>query len=141
MAIPVVIEEPSSCMNCYRNLVPGQHAYSESGCLYCCVGCLQESEAEAVAGYAVDSDEEERENPSATEISLRQFQPKRWYRYARKTLAEARPGRGTVYAIVAWAGSKGGNIQSLRFPRSEWTSAEAKRWAKSHGFKADDSSR
>lgn len=67
--------------------------------------------------------------PFKTEHAARQTDPKRYKRFARKTLA---PGITAVLGIR----SDGSEVQSVRFDADRFTPAEARGWLKDHDFKA-----
>lgn len=69
---------------------------------------------------------------TANYIRIRVASPKRFIRFRIKEL-----GKG-IRAVIGFKKEGGSEIQSLLFPRSKWTLAEAKKWAKEHGYKVSE---
>jgi|YelNatPaOPRAMG01_1025707.scaffolds.fasta_scaffold66955_2 hypothetical protein len=61
-------------------------------------------------------------------IRIRVESPSKFVRFRVKTL-----GKG-IKAVIGFFKEGGSKIQSLLFPRSRYTLAEAKAWVKSHGY-------
>jgi hypothetical protein len=90
-------------------------------------------EREAVRFAVIQRDARRRKRMSQSEWRARLSSPTRFKRFARKELT-----RG-VSAVIGFSGPRGGGrghgeIQSLRFKKNTFTKAEAKRWAREHGF-------
>jgi len=66
-------------------------------------------------------------------IRIRVASPKKFIRLRIKTL-----GKG-IKAVIGFKKGGGSQIQSVLFPRSRYTLAQAKAWIKKHGYKVEES--
>jgi len=66
-------------------------------------------------------------------IRIRVANPKKFIRFRVKTL-----GKG-IKAVIGFMKGGGSKVQSLLFPRSRYTLAQAKAWAKKHNHKVAES--
>lgn len=66
-------------------------------------------------------------------IRIRVSNPKQFIRFRVKTL-----GKG-IKAVIGYKKGGGSQIQSVLFPRSRYTLAQAKAWVKKHGYTVSES--
>lgn len=69
---------------------------------------------------------------TANFIRIRVASPKQFVRFKVKTL-----GKG-IKAVIGFRSGGGSQIQSVLFPKSRFTLAQAKAWIKSHGYSVSE---
>lgn len=68
--------------------------------------------------------------PYPSEIAIRMKDPGQYNRFIRKNLDTG------VDAIIGFKSGSGSEVQALRFDKTRFSVAEARKWASSHGFKS-----